>query len=197
MKNAFLSSHQKLHSKIFKMAVCCSLAAIILLTLGGCKGKSSNNLTAELETEDAIKTYIEERVTKECVNILYSEDVDAKGDGEPVSVLIINENASVTIRVRADFCIPSAAEELLPIILEALEENGTALGKINFTYYRKNNFGIVDSSMVDWTTNDGEKGTFASAPDDVMYTGYSVEDLREYYKDYEELVERIRNGSAS
>lgn len=179
-----------------KKTILACLCFSLLLLLAGCGGKSgsSGNLTEKAATEDAIEAYITERVTDGCWNILYAEDTDAKGDGSAISVLIVNEQASVTIRTSSDFCISSAAEELLPVVLEALEENDTDLGKISFTYYRKNNSGIVDGSMVDWTTRDGEKGTFVSEPDDATHTGYTLEDLQEYYKDYEELVEQLRNG---
>lgn len=168
----------------------------LLLLMAGCGGKSSssNDLAEKAATEDAIEAYIAERVTEECRNILYAEDTDAAGDGRAISVLIVNGQATVTIRVHADFCIPAAAEELLPVALEALGENDTDLGKISFTYYKKNNSGIVEGSMVDWTTRDGEKGTFASGPDDVTNTGYTLEDLQEYYEGYEEIVEKLRSG---
>lgn len=168
----------------------------LLLLMAGCGGKSSssNDLAEKAATEDAIEAYIAERVTEECRNILYAEDTDAAGDGRAISVLIVNGQATVTIRVHADFCIPAAAEELLPVALEALGENDTDLGKISFTYYKKNNSGIVEGSMVDWTTRDGEKGTFASEPDDVTNTGYTLEDLQEYYEGYEEIVEKLRSG---
>lgn len=172
---------------IYKKLISGALAAVMLLALAGCGGgHGSNDLTDKQATEDAIEAYITERVTKECGYIL--------DEGEPISVLIVNGQASVTIRTFADFCIPAAAEELLPVVLEALEENDTDLGKVSFTYYRTNNSGVVDGSMVDWTTRDGEKGTFASEPDDTTHTGYTIEDLQDYYKDFEELVDKLRSG---
>lgn len=173
--------------KIMARLTCGTLAAAMLLTVAGCSGsKTDNSLADKLDTEDAIEAYITERVSEGCWNILYEEN--------PISCLIVSEQANVTIRTSSDFCIPSAAEELLPIVTEALAENDTTLGKVSVTYYRTNSSGVVDGSMVDWTTRDGEKGTFASEPDNTTQTGYTVEDLQEYYKDYAELVERLRNG---
>ena len=40
----------------------------------------------------------------------------------------------------------------------------------------------------------GHKGTFASEPDDTTHTGYTIEDLQDYYKDFEELVDKLRSG---
>ena len=177
-----------------KTIIACLCFSLLLLAGCGGKSRSSDDLAEKAATEDAIEAYITERVTEECGNLLYAEDTDAAGDGRAISVLIVNGQATVTIRVHADFCIPTVAEELLPVALEALEENDTDLGKVSFTYYRKNNSGIVDGSMVDWTTRDGEKGTFASEPDDVTNTGYTLEDLQEYYEGYEEIVEKLRSG---
>lgn len=169
-----------------KTILACLCFSLLLLVGCGGKSNSSNALAEKAATEDAIEAYIAEQVTDGCWNILYEE--------KPISVLIVNEAANVTIRTSSDFCIPSVAEELLPVVSEALEANGTSLGKMSFTYYRTNNSGVVDGSMVDWTTRDGEKGTFASEPDDATNTGYTLDDLQEYYKDYEELVEKLRSG---
>lgn len=165
------------------------LAATMLLLTNGCSGGggNSNNLSSKVETEDAVEAYIKDNLTEKCSNMLYE-------GSDSISVLIVSEKANIKIKAFADFCIPPVAEELLPVATEALEKNGVELGEISVAYYRMNNDGVVDGSMVDWTTKDGEKGTFASEPDGVVEPGYSIADLQEYYKDYGELVERIQNG---
>lgn len=179
-------------------AIAIALFAIILFCgfiLGWWSGGGKPDATAaNMHTAETIKTYISERASLECWNILYAEDTDAKGDGTQFTVLVSDGKANITVRLRADFCIPAAAEELLPIISEALEETETDLGRISFSYYRKNSGGIVDGSMVDWTTQDGEKGTFVSDPDDVVHTNYTLDDLQEYYAGYSEIVEKLRKG---
>lgn len=179
---------QKRKQGNYKILLAFMVFTITLFSFCGCSNKgNSSNLADKRDTEDAIEAYITERITPECNRILYDE-------GDPITVLIVNEKASVTIKAFADFCIPSVAEELVPIILEALTENETELSRISFTYYRMNNSGIVEDSMVDWTTKDGESGTFASKPDGVTKPGYTIADLQEYYKDFDELVGQFRSG---
>lgn len=172
-----------------KRLLCCTLAAAMLLFANGCSGGGTTNsdLSQKLDTEEAIVNYITDRIPDGCIYIM--ADVD-----KPITVLITNEKASVTIKASSDFCIPTLADEFIPIVKEALEENDTALGKISFSYYRTNASGIVRGSMVDWTTSDGEKGTFSHEEDGVLKTNYTVADLHEYYKDFDELVEKLRSG---
>lgn len=150
-------------------------------------GVNSIDLSSKAEAEAAVEAHIKDSLTEECSNMLYE-------GSDSVSVLIVSGKANIKIKAFADFCIPPVAEALLPVATEALEKNGVELGEISVTYYRMNSDGVVDGSMVDWTTKDGEKGTFASEPDGVVEPGYSITDLQEYYKDYGELIERIRNG---
>lgn len=123
----------------------------------------------------------------DCKNIL--DEVE-----KPITVLITNEEAHVTIRAFLDFCIPAVAEELVPVAMEALEENGVTLDRISVTYYRTNHDGVVDGSLVDWTTKDGENGTFTSEPDNLMKPGCAIADLLEYYADDQKMVDKLKTG---
>lgn len=162
----------------------------VVFSLSGCGGtdETVENLSDKLATEDAIEEFISEKATKECYRLL--DDID-----RPISVLITNEQANITIRAQHDFCLPPIAEELVPVALEALEENDTDLGRISVSYYRTNSDGVVDGSMVDWTTKDGETGTFASEPDDIIETNYAVDDLWKHYSDYKDIINFLESGA--
>ncbi len=171
-----------------KTILACLCFSLLLLVGCGGKSSSSNDLAEKAATEDAIEAFIEEKVTSECGHLL--DDVDRQ-----ISVLITNEQANITIRARHDFCLPPIVEELVPVALEALEENDADLGRISVSYYRTNNDGVVDGSMVDWTTKDGKTGMFASEPDGVVEANYAVADLWAYYSDYEEIIAFLKSGA--
>lgn len=175
-----------------KKIVCYALAATMLLTMNGCSGGTAHSAlsTSEVgpavDADETVREYIEANLPED-IYVLLAED-------SYLSVLEVNGEIDITVNASSDFAIPYVAQEALPLAQEAIADAGATLGSFQAQHFRENGNGIIDGSMTNWRTRDGEKGTFVSEPDGVTRPGMTIDDLLEYYADYDELVQDMRAG---
>jgi len=157
--------------------------AATALFLTGCFEGSKTESVYRTDITQSVKTKIEEKVENE-VNPALGEDWLNVISAEEKSV-------SVSIKTSEEFFIPYVAEKLIPIVKSAVEESGAEISKLAIKYYRENNSGIVENSLAEWKTSDYETGTFSTGEKGIVKTGATVEYLKDYYKGYEDIAQKI------
>lgn len=165
------------------------LLLISVLAMAGCQSKESKEFDAKYEKEKSIETYIEDHT--------YINFRMLDMDKNWVIVLLNDDGkADVTIRAYMPYYIPYVAEEITPIVQEALKENDTEIGEFSVDAYMDNNQGVVDNTMAGWTTKNWLTGIFVEDKKEgpVILQDVTIQDLYDYYADYADLIQDILNG---
>lgn len=163
------------------------LITVLLLAACGSGGKTETTTERQADHTADVREYMEAHVMADVAPLLEDDwlTVTTASDGK----------VNITVRAFMPYYIPYAAEAIIPTAQAAIEESGAELGIFTVNYYTKNNFGIVDGTMVDWHTSDWEKGTFSSAEDEnKIIPNATISDLYEYYSDWDEFVQKVLNG---
>ncbi len=176
------------------IAVCASLISVC-----ACGSSSEDAGAAAQETEETsdleatlnmnrdIKTYIEDNTPADLNPLLASDWL---------TVYVGSDSVDVTIRTLFDYAIPYVAEDMIPVAQEALEESGATLGTFTVNSYEEDSSGTISGTLTNWHTSDWESGIFVSAADGTTISNETIDDLLEYYADYEDLIQSLK-GSAS
>lgn len=102
---------------------------------------------------------------------------------------------AVTVRTYEEFLIPAAAEYAYEIVIPIAERSELPFGRLNATVYDNDeNGGIVQETMVNWMTVDGETGTFNSKIEVIGDQPMTLEELYEKYGEYDELIQKAKSG---
>lgn len=168
-----------------------ALLIVVLLSACGNPPTQQESIAVQarqpIDTSETVQTYIEEHAAKEAFFLLdeYSN--------RPIAVTVLSDGIYITFRAFASFCIPEIAESFVPVVKDAISEVGTELGSIQIQYYRSNSDGMITDSLVSWSSDDGEKGTFVSMIDSFavsnsFITGCTIEQLYEHYQEQEDGI---------
>lgn len=139
-------------------------------------------LTAE-ETADIIKMRLEKKAQG-----LFHEDKMA------LLVSTVGGSIAVTVRTYEEFLLPAAAEYAYEVIMPIAEKSELPFSRINaMVYDNDEKGGIVQETMVGWTTSDGETGTFNSKIEAISDLPMTIGELYDKYGEYDELIEKAKN----
>lgn len=85
------------------------------------------------------------------------------------------------------------AEEFLPAVQQAIEDADVSLKRLDINSHVMTTEGIADDTFASWQTEDGVTGTFTddTQGESIVETGYTIDDLYEYFAGYEELVQTL------
>lgn len=181
-----------------KKLVCLLLILAIIPFVNGCSKDNQSNKVSDYysydkkqQDEKAIEEHIYANLPSDLYVLL--EDIDR----ERLNIYI-NDDKEVYISFRtiSDYGIPYVAKESLPIVMSAIEDRKLTLHEFKVWKYSKGSKGYVEDSIVSWNTKDGVKGVFISEQDnDYFNPNATIDDLLEYYKEYDEFVNKLRNAS--
>ena len=133
-----------------------------------------------------LRDYIEENMPAGTMQLLAGNN--------PYSVNVQSKKASVSFRVLFDFEIPYLAELMIPVAQSFFESSDIQLQSFGVSCYSESNQGGIDSdTFVNWSTYDLKSGTFVSTPDNYHMLDMTVADLKDYYAEDTEIVNRILN----
>lgn len=139
--------------------------------------------TAE-ETADIIKI----RLGKKTQGLFHEDDM-------ALLVSTAGGSIAVTVRTYEEFLLPAAAEFAYEAIMPIAERSELPFSRINVMVYDNDEKGgIVQETMVGWTTSDGETGTFNSKIEALSDLPMTIEELYDKYGEYEELIEKAKNN---
>lgn len=151
--------------------------------LYGYFGDAVKPFTAE-EAADFIKI----RINKKSEGLLYeSED----------SVLVSAAGGSIAVMVRTyeEFLIPAAAEYSCEVAAAIAEKSELPLGRVVVNVYENDeNGGILQETMIGWTTLDGMAGTYNSKPEGIEKAEMTLNELYAKYDGCAELIEQAKNN---
>lgn len=140
-------------------------------------------LTAE-ETADIIKV----RLGKKAQGLFHEDQM-------ALLVSTVGGSIAVTVRTYEEFLLPAAAEYAYEVIIPIAEKSELPFSRINaMVYDNDEKGGIVQETMVGWTTSDGEAGTFNSKIEAISDQPMTIDELYDKYGEYGELIEKAKNG---
>lgn len=148
----------------------CMLCLPVFVLLSACGGNENATATGiPYETLGEIKEYIEENVSS-----------DARYAISSITVTESNRNLNVSVETSASggLYLSPVATDVVPLVLEKVEQFDLELGTILVYEYADDGSGSK-SNMIAWRTDNGETGTFSddSGDDPVIKTSVSLDDL--------------------
>lgn len=178
-----------------KKVLCLMLAATMVLFANGCSSgggtaNTSNSAAAQQHADGEARKQIEEQLENHTLPKGFAGLLE---DGDFVTVLCTNGEAKVTVKAFANFAIPNVAEEYLPVAQDAAEAAEVTLSEFTVTSYNVNKDGVVEDTLSNWTTKDGNAGilTDTTSGENIIKQGMTIEQLYEYYDGYKEIVEQV------
>lgn len=175
----------------FKKRLCTAfIISATILSLCACgkseEDKEKEQQAADYDTAKAIEQQIEETPIPKGFSGLLEQ-------GDFVTVLCSNGEATVTITARSAYSIPYVAEEFLPVVQQAIEDAEVSLKRFDVNSHVMTTKGIADDTFASWQTKDGITGTFTDDTQgkSVVKTDFTIDDLYEYFTGYEELVQTL------
>ncbi|MCM1299233.1 MAG: hypothetical protein NC203_05615 [Firmicutes bacterium] len=174
----------------------------------GTNGEKTENCTADMLYEyfaDEVKPFTSEEtidlIKKRMGKIPFKNRMGKMPecllheDENAVAVSAAGGSIAVNIRTYEEFLIPAAAEYAYELIIPIAERSELPFGRLNANVYDSDEKGgIVQETMVGWTTLDGATGTFTSKPEGIDKAEMTLEELYEKYGGYKELIEKAING---
>lgn len=177
--------------------------------------RSSNGIIGELAdapggekvkdcTVDMLYEYFGDKTTpftsEEAVDLI-KKGLEKKSQGlfheDELAILISTAGGSISAAVRTyeEFLLPAAAEYAFKVIVPIAEKSELPFGRVTATVYDNDEKGgIVQETMVVWTTADGEAGEFNSRIESINNRQMTIQELYNKYAEYEELIEKAKNG---
>ena len=156
------------------------------LTLYGCNNAKDtatiSPITEEVETQKQLSEYITNSIYDSLSN--YSKDWIASTE-ESVSCYIQKDSVKVYIRITTPEMIGRIADESCDHLVEKISKSGYQNYSISYRYYTESNQdGVDDDSLVDWTTKNGETGTFVDEKTTFSKLNATIDDVYEYYDNF-------------
>lgn len=157
-----------------------------IFALSGCNN-TKNTTTAPPTTEE---TENQKQLSKDITNSIYNSLSEySKGwiasTEESISCYIQKDSIRVYIRIIAPEMIGRIADESCSSLVEKINNSGYQSYSISYRYYTESNQGGTDDdSMVDWTTKNGETGTFIDEKTTLLKSNATIDDVYEYYDDF-------------
>lgn len=177
-----------------KKRILAALCVVVIALLTACGNSGSTETNASTNSPYTVQQEAKEQISNEIWGTITDEDKKLLyGSSEAVMVTIANGEVSVTVRVAADYAIPSAVECIIPVCVAAIENTDYPLNSVSVQSYIELSGEIATESLVSWRSTDGEIGTFVTSSsgtflgedmNDLHKTGCTAADLYDLYINY-------------
>lgn len=165
------------------------ILSLVLLVLSsfncGCQHQESP-LSSPTPNEDQVNSrQMTEDITSAFYDALSDSSKEWVASNDGIKSCINDNSISVTIRVIAPEMIARVADESCMPIINFIETSGFSEYEVSFRYYTESNQDGMDAdSLVDWSTENGETGTFIDSNVKFANTKSTIEDIYKYYGDF-------------